>query len=70
MLTDRVTNFIEDHVDVALRIGSLPDSSLIATRLGSVRSVVSQARPISQRIAQPRFVLAISRRMPASRSRG
>ena len=40
MLTDRVTNFIEDHVDVALRIGSLPDSSLIATRLGSVRSVV------------------------------
>jgi DNA-binding transcriptional LysR family regulator len=40
VLTDRVTNFIEDHVDVALRIGSLPDSSLIATRLGSVRRVV------------------------------
>ena len=40
VLTDRVTNFIEDHVDVALRIGALPDSSLIATRLGSVRRVV------------------------------
>lgn len=40
MLTDRVTHFIDDHVDVALRIGSLPDSSLIATRLGSVRRVV------------------------------
>ena len=40
VLTDRITNFIEDHVDVALRIGTLPDSSLIATRLGSVRRVV------------------------------
>ena len=39
MLTDRVTNFNEDRVDVALRIGNLPDSSLIATRLGSVRRV-------------------------------
>lgn len=40
VLTDRVTNFIEDHVDVALRIGKLPDSSLIATRVGNVRRVV------------------------------
>ncbi len=40
VLTDRITSFIEDRVDVALRIGSLPDSSLIATRLGSVRRVV------------------------------
>ena len=34
MLTDRVTHFLDDQVDVALRIGDLPDSSLIATRLG------------------------------------
>ncbi len=40
MLTDRVANFIEDHVDVALRIGTLADSGLIAARLGSVRRVV------------------------------
>jgi DNA-binding transcriptional LysR family regulator len=39
MLTDRVTHFLDDHVDVALRIGDLPDSSLIATRLGAVRRV-------------------------------
>jgi DNA-binding transcriptional LysR family regulator len=37
MLTDRVAHFLDDQVDVALRIGLLPDSKLIATRLGSVR---------------------------------
>ena len=36
MLTDRVTHFLDDQVDVALRIGDLPDSSLITTRLGAV----------------------------------
>lgn len=40
VLTDRVTHFLDDQVDVALRIGPLPDSSLIATRLGTVRHVV------------------------------
>ncbi len=40
VLTDRITSFIEDQVDVALRIGIMPDSSLIATRLGTVRRVV------------------------------
>lgn len=39
MLTDRVAHFPDDQVDVALRIGDLPDSSLIATRLGAVRRV-------------------------------
>ena len=39
MLTDRVTHFLDDQIDLALRIGHLPDSSLIATRLGAVRRV-------------------------------
>ncbi len=37
VLTDRVTHFLDDHVDVALRIGTLSDSGLIASRLGTVR---------------------------------
>lgn len=39
-LSDRVTHLIDDHIDVALRIGELPDSGLTASRLGSVRRVV------------------------------
>lgn len=37
VLTDRVTHFVDDQVDVALRIGALNDSGLISTRLGTVR---------------------------------
>jgi DNA-binding transcriptional LysR family regulator len=40
VLTDRIAHFVDDQVDVALRIGNLPDSALTATRLGSVRRVV------------------------------
>src|SRR5208283_2092412 len=40
LLTDRVVNILEDHVDLAVRISELPDSSLIATRVGTVRRVV------------------------------
>lgn len=40
MLTDRVAHLVDDHVDVALRIGDLPDSGLTASCIGSVRRVV------------------------------
>lgn len=39
-LSDRNNNLAEDHVDVALRIGELADSSLMALRLGHVRNTV------------------------------
>src|SRR5262249_35265353 len=37
---DRVVNLQEDDIDLAIRIGDLPDSSLVATRVGSIRHVV------------------------------
>ena len=40
VLTDRVVPLLEEHVDVALRIAELPDSSFVAVPIGSVRRVV------------------------------
>lgn len=37
ILLDGVIDLVEAHVDVALRIGHLPDSTLVARRLGEVR---------------------------------
>ncbi|HEY9025083.1 MAG TPA: LysR family transcriptional regulator [Burkholderiaceae bacterium] len=39
-LGDRVAHLIDEHVDVAVRIGALPDSRLNAVPLGQLRSVV------------------------------
>lgn len=44
MLSDRVLNPVENSIDVAIRIGKLPDSSMIATRIGSIR-IVACASP-------------------------
>jgi DNA-binding transcriptional LysR family regulator len=40
ILADHVVNLVDDHVDVAIRIGRLADSQMMATRLGEVTSVV------------------------------
>ena len=38
-LADRSMNLIDDHLDIALRIGAVPEH-LVAVRLGQIRSVV------------------------------
>ena len=40
LLADRNLHLLDDHVDMAVRIGSLPDSSMMATRIGWMRTVV------------------------------
>ncbi len=40
LLVDRLVNLVDDHVDVAVRISELPDSSLVARLLGQIRMVL------------------------------
>jgi len=40
VLTDRVVHLMDEHADVAIRIGELPDSTLMATGVGAVRRVI------------------------------
>ena len=39
-MSDRNLHLLDDHVDMAARIGPLPDSGMVATRVGSMRTVV------------------------------
>jgi DNA-binding transcriptional LysR family regulator len=56
LLFDRAVNLIEEGVDVALRIGPLVDSAMVAMRLGGIsRIVVAAPRYLKQhpRITEP-----------------
>lgn len=51
---DRVVNILEEGIDVAVRIGELPDSSLQATRVGWVRRVLVAAPSYLEAHGEPR----------------
>ena len=53
LFLDRVVNLLEEGVDVGVRIGDLPDSSLRAARVGQVRRVVCAAPEYLQRHGTP-----------------
>jgi DNA-binding transcriptional LysR family regulator len=49
-LQDRAVNLVEEHIDVALRLGALADSSLIAVRIGeTVRMVCASPAYLKSR---------------------
>ncbi|HXS05572.1 MAG TPA: LysR family transcriptional regulator [Rhizomicrobium sp.] len=53
-LTDRVVNLVQEHVDLALRVGELPDSSLTATRVGLIRQMVCASPAYLKRRGTPK----------------
>ncbi|MFT8245014.1 LysR family transcriptional regulator [Roseomonas sp. BN140053] len=55
MLTDQQVSLIDEHIDVALRIGHLENSGLVATRVGSVRRVVCASPGYLARCGVPRL---------------
>lgn len=40
LLLDRVTSLIDEGIDLAVRMGPLPDSSMVAKRIGSVKRIL------------------------------
>jgi DNA-binding transcriptional LysR family regulator len=50
---DRVINLVDEGVDVAVRIGEMPDSSLQAVRVGRVRRVVCASPGYLERRGTP-----------------
>lgn len=53
LFVDRVVNLLEEGMDVAVRIGELPDSSLVAVKLGEVRRVLVAAPEYLKRRGYP-----------------
>ncbi len=51
--SDRIVNLLEDAIDLAARIGRLPDSSLIATRVGVTRMVTCASPAYLERRGTP-----------------
>ncbi|TXI03200.1 MAG: LysR family transcriptional regulator [Rhizobium sp.] len=54
VFVDRLTNLMEEGLDVAVRIATLPDSGLIARRIGSIRQVLCGSPTYFERFGEPR----------------
>ncbi len=59
-LLDRVVSLADEGVDVAVRIGALPDSALRARLVGHVRSVVCASPAYLRRTGEPRTLEALA----------
>jgi len=57
---DRVVNIMDEGVDVAVRIGDLPDSSMQAIRVGQVRRVICAAPSYLAQHGQPNIPQALA----------
>jgi DNA-binding transcriptional LysR family regulator len=60
MLTDRIVNTVDEDIDIAIRVGTLPDSGMIATRIGSIRIVVCGSPAYLEAHGQPRGLDGLS----------
>ncbi|MGX9431398.1 MULTISPECIES: LysR family transcriptional regulator [Bradyrhizobium] len=53
VLGDRNTDLVDDHIDMAVRFGDLPDSDMVATRLGSMRSITCGSPALLKKHGRP-----------------
>ncbi len=59
-LSDRMINLVEDGVDLAIRIGHLADSSLVARQVGEMRRIVVASSGYLKARGEPRTPAAIA----------
>jgi DNA-binding transcriptional LysR family regulator len=59
-LTDRMVNLVEDGVDLAVRIGHLPDSTLVARHVGEMRRIVVASHAYLEQRGEPEAPEAIA----------
>ena len=59
-LSDRMINLVEDGVDLAVRIGHLPDSSLVARHVGEMRRIVVASKAYLNAHGEPKMPEAIA----------
>lgn len=60
-LTDRPLNLVDDRLDAAVRVGELPDSSLVAQRVGQVRGIVCASPEYLAKHGTPREPRALEK---------
>ena len=60
-VSDRKVDLIEDGLDLAIRIGAMPQSDLIARKIGGVRSIVCAAPAYLARHGAPQTPADLSR---------
>jgi DNA-binding transcriptional LysR family regulator len=53
-LSDRMINLVEEGVDLAVRIGDLPDSTLVARHVGEMRRIVVASREYLKARGEPK----------------
>jgi DNA-binding transcriptional LysR family regulator len=53
MLSDRNMDLVDDHVDMAVRIGRLPDSAMLATRIGTMRTILCASPALIAGLGEP-----------------
>jgi len=59
-LVDRVTNLVDEGMDVAIRIGHLPDSGLRAIKVGQVRRVLCASPAYLEKFGTPQLPVDLS----------
>src|SRR5882757_390014 len=59
-LSDRMINLVEEGVDLAVRIGHLPDSTLVARHVGEMRRIVVASKDYLKQRGEPKTPEAIA----------